>query len=228
VTLAWLADRRRAERAVGAWAGLVLATKPFLGLLAVDWLLRRQWRTWLTAGLVGGACLAAGLAFFGPGPTLEWVVQLREVQWTWAAMNGSLPGLVGRLLDTSPYHVAFVVAPRLAAALGLTLALVVAAISLAVARTADTDRRWALLLLACLLCSPLGWIYYGWIVIGPLWVLWKDARLWMPGVWLAVPGLFLPMWLIVPTTNALATLTLGSVYTWTYLGLWLAVLVRRG
>jgi hypothetical protein len=35
------------------------------------------------------------------------------------------------------------------------------------------------------------------------------------------------MWLTVPTTHALATLTIGSVYTWTYLGLWLAVLVRR-
>jgi hypothetical protein len=227
VTLAWLADRRRAQPAVGAWGGLVLAAKPFLGLLAVDWLLRRQGRTLIAAGMAGAACLAVGLVTFGLASTLDWVVQLREVQWTWAAMNGSLPGLVTRMLDASPYHTPLVEAPRLAATLSLMLVLLVAAISLFVARTADVDRRWALLLLACLLCSPLGWIYYGWIFAGPMWLLWKDGRLWMPGLWLAAPGLFVPMWLTAPTTHALATLTLGSVYTWTYLGLWLAVLVRR-
>ena len=102
VTLAWLADRRRAEAAVGAWGGLVLAAKPFLGLLAVDWILRRQGRTIVVAALVGLGCLAVGLVTFGLASTLEWVVQLREVQWTWAAMNGSLPGLVSRMFDASP------------------------------------------------------------------------------------------------------------------------------
>ena len=227
VTLAWLADRRRSPAAVGAWAGLALATKPFLGLVAVDWILRRQAWTLLFAALVGAACLGVGLATFGPGTTVAWMAQLREVQWTWAAMNGSVAGLVSRCLDASPYHVPLVVAPRLAAALSSTLALVIAGVSLFVARTADADRRWALLLLACLLSSPLGWIYYGWIVVAPLWLLWQAGRLWTPGLWLAAPGLFAPMWLTAPTSHGLATLTIGSVYTWTYLGLWLAVLVRR-
>src|SRR4029453_3564366 len=130
--------------------------KPFLGLVAVDWILRRQMRTMLAAGLVGVACLGAGIATFGLATTLDWAVQVREVQGTWAAMNGSLPGLVSRVLDASPYHTPLVVAPKLAAAVSVTLALLVAAVSLLVARTADADRRWALLLLACLLCSPLG------------------------------------------------------------------------
>jgi hypothetical protein len=107
------------------------------------------------------------------------------------------------------------------------LVVAVAAVSLRAARTADVDRRWALLLLACLLCSPLGWIYYGWIATGPLWVLWTSGRLWTPALWVAAPGLFVPAWLTLPTSHGLAALTLGSVYTWTYLGLWVAVLRGR-
>ena len=224
MTLAWRADRDGRKVGTGAWAALALAAKPFLGLLVVDWAIRRQGRTIVAAAVVGLGCLATGVAVFGVGATGEWVLQLREVQWAWGAMNGSVPGLVSRILADSPYHTPFVALP--------TRRRVVEprahprdSRDLARGR-ADGGRGSSLgappARVPPLLAARLD--LRGWILVGPLWLLWKEGRLWTPALWLVGPGLFAPPWLTLPTSSGIAALTIGSLYTWTYLGLWLAVL----
>lgn len=100
------------------------------------------------------------------------------------------------------------------------------------------DRGFALLLLAALLLSPLGWIYYLWIVVGPLVVLihyWYNEesetkrstlmRIRNSILFISCFGVFLPLPVVVLHQPSLAaTVTYGSSYFWTFLFLWLALI----
>jgi hypothetical protein len=88
-------------------------------------------------------------------------------------------------------------------------------------RTRDTDVVFASTTLASLLVSPLGWVYYLWLVFPGALGRWRQHT---PRV--AVAGLALLMiplvilWWFQP--SGLATMTLGSVYSWGTLSLWIA------
>jgi hypothetical protein len=109
-------------------------------------------------------------------------------------------------------------------------------------RTTSVDRAFAILLFAALLISPLGWIYYLWLAIGPvaaLVIAWsretaRDRH--GPGVgvarWrrrllvLAVPGLVWPhfaTFLFQP--HAWATPLVASAYFWSIAALWCAIVL---
>ena len=105
-------------------------------------------------------------------------------------------------------------------------------------RTAlSLDRGFAALLLAAQLASPLGWVYYLWLILGPGWSLlqaWQRefsvsrAAL----LSLSVPGLVCPVTLtLFGRAHPWAAPSIGSIYAWTTLFLWAAVVLtgrRRG
>jgi hypothetical protein len=80
-------------------------------------------------------------------------------------------------------------------------------------RLPGREYQWGATMLACLWLSPLGWLYYGWIALGPVAVLWpclNRAARWTALTALCVP----PVW---PE--------LSLVYPMGFLLLWLAVVV---
>ena len=86
-------------------------------------------------------------------------------------------------------------------------------------------------LLTELLISPLGWLYYLWLAAGPMLSLWRTSstrpsRFRDAMVVASVPGLLLPLYVATAMRDSVwGSWTLGSIYGWTTLALWTAVIL---
>jgi glycosyl transferase family 87 len=247
VTLAWLAARRGGWTRAGAWLGLAMSVKPFLFIFVPYFLLRRRPRAAVTALLVVAGAFLTGLAVFGVPSHLAWLSALDATDWSWAAMNGSILGALSRMLSESPYFTPFVSAPGLVRPLWLCGAAIAGVATLAAAWRDDSpeavDRGFVLVLVGAQLVSPLGWIYYFWLPVGPAaalvvnWLRERRERTALRGeqpavrwrnvlLWTSLPCLMWPLGLVTAQQpSALATATLGSVYFWGTVLLWAGVLV---
>lgn len=184
--------------------------------------------------LSGLGCALFGLSVFGWPAYASWLASLSSVDWTWPPMNGSIAALIDRAFLAGPFYTAILEAPLVASILRILLPAVLAVFSLTVflrdrSETA-VDRTFVGLLLTALLVSPLGWIYYLWLPIGPAAALWSTSRSRVSPVRdalvaLAIPGLVIPFLIVgLSSTSAFATLTFGSLYSWTMLALWGSVI----
>ncbi len=244
VTLAWVAARRGAWTLAGVWLGVALSLKPFLVIFLPYLLLRRRLAAASTC-LTTLACFGLGLVVFGVQSHHEWLALLAGVDWTPTAMNASLLGLLSRSLGENRFVTPIMMAPELVKPLwGVLVGLVgLVTLRIVVDDEADSsvDRNFALLLVAALLISPLGWLYYLWLPLGPVVALasrwwgaksprsaerpaparWRDRLL-----WLAAPGFFLPTTVTLAfQPSPWATLVLGSLHSWAVLLLWTALVI---
>jgi hypothetical protein len=150
------------------------------------------------------------------------------VTWVWAVMNGSIFAPVARLWLTKESAFGFTPDLEGAMRIGWLLALPILVIGLVTAwRSSNPDRSVLVVILTSLLASPLGWVYYYWIALGPFAVLRKQAGVrrtaLLAGVWLVFPYYWL--W---PNDSMVFALTLGSAYTWSLLTAWTgSVLIRE-
>ncbi len=212
LTLAWRADRENDAFRASVWMGVAVSLKPFLLLFVPYWLVRYEWsRVVITLVVAAGLILGGGL-LFGMNNLFGWIhifcAPMAEVH----SFNASLVGFMRRAWPELPFA-------------GTVLAIVCGSASIVRLRHADADIAWAGLLIAALLCSPLGWIYYAVYLIGPMLAL--VARRQLPRwTWL-----LLPLWLWPPLSSHMGqstwilSVTIGSVYFWGFVGLWIAVLL---
>jgi hypothetical protein len=236
MTIAWIAARRGNWSRAGILLGLVVSVKPFLGLFWLYCVVRRRAGAALLMAAVVAAVTLAGLVVFGVTPYLSWLRVTSGVDWHWVPMNASLAALLSRVITVNPIYEPLVDA----SALFGTIAATVAAIALAVTGTAiirrrgevDEDWGFAAVITAALLVSPLGWMYYLPLAAAPLAAMALNAcrhpaageRLVLI---LALPGLLIsPIVVGFIVDPPWAVLTIGSIYTWTMLLLWLAVVLR--
>ena len=167
--------------------GLLCSVKPFLGLLGVFLLIRRQWRAAALAVAAASGAFALGVVIFGLEAHREWLGAIKDAHWIGSVMNASVYGLIGRTwsLDVSTTTpVARFVATCFA------LGIVITAIA-AVWRTADLDRAMLILLATSLLASPLGWVYDTPILLGPMIAL-RHSRSLGPQTYPALVGFMIP------------------------------------
>jgi hypothetical protein len=107
------------------------------------------------------------------------------------------------------------------------LSVIVVTLTVFRARSSTTDQAFLLLLIGSLLASPLGWIYYMPILIGPMIVMARSGQL-PASTWYVWPLLACP-----PISrdflqfNRALAVTLGSAYTWGLVVLWLAAANAR-
>jgi hypothetical protein len=214
VTLAWRAARRGHETTAGLWLGLALSIKPFL-LLAVPILaVRGRWRATVASVAVAAAALASGGLWLGWSALSDWLEVLQSPRRaTSFALNASVWGVLARA--------------GLPEAVAVFISIVIAAVTVWRARSADEDTAWTLAIAAALLCSPLGWIYYLPLLTGPLLVLALSRRLPPWSYWLAPAFLPAPLSPVVLQEPRIVAVTLGSVYGWALLGTWFAALTSR-
>ncbi len=237
VVAAWLAYRRGASAASGVWLGLAAAMKPFLLIFVPYFLWRRDRRALVAMGVACAAVVSLGLLVYGPRAYLEWLAQLPKVTWSAHFLNASILGMLQRLFGKS-FYATVAELPAIVPPLALVLSLAVGVVTLAsIARArpepARIDADWAVLLLAALLISPLGWNYYLWIAVWPVAAVIAARQPWRhpaaADLWL-VPGLGGWLWWGAMTgwgqPHTLATLTAGSFYFWALLSLWIWTLVR--
>src|SRR5262245_11285771 len=172
VTAAWLADRGNRPLHAGLLLGIAIAAKPFLLAFAV-YLVWRRSRA-LAAGVAAGivAMAAVGLLAAGASGFRSWIASFGQISWTAHVANASLLGMLTRALSVTPEILnatPLVDRPGLVQPLWWAAVAAVGVVTIvALARTRDRDKAWAILLIASLLVSPLGWVYYATIVAGPL------------------------------------------------------------
>ena len=231
VTGVWGAGRTGRTRTAGALLGVVVSLKPFLVPLVFWFAWRREWRGLVVAAVTAGAMATAGAAVFGLDAFRDWVVTLGRIDWEVVPFNASLYGFLSRVFV--PAHgMSFVPplqAPGLAfAAWGLLGTTIVGASAWrARAARGDPDAAFAVLALAGVLASPLGWVYYHPVVAGPLASLAlrpgsaavpRGAKGLLVAAALALMWPPVALWIGHPAPWA--TLTVGSAYFWGTLGLW--------
>jgi hypothetical protein len=244
VTLAWAAARRGRWSQAGIYLGLAMSLKLFL-LIFIPYLMLRRLGAALASGAAAAACFVAGVLVFGPASYWSWLHQMSAVSWAWRSPNASVLGILTRSLSENPHYTPLAVAPELVLALWLPAVAIVGVLTL-VAVTFDrtesaVDRAFALLLSAALLISPLGWVYYLWLGLGPIVALalhWRNdagrapqgaaasaARWRRRFLTLAVPGLVWPHFATFAfQPHAWATLLLASAYFWSTAALWCATM----
>ena len=205
----WWRQDRWSAGSVGY--GLALGLKPFLAVFLLWLLITRRWRAAIVSIGVAALPLAIGVAAYGIDVSRAWIQAVRDVTWTYAPMNASLPGIVSRVITSAPAGSSGPLAASLALVGGATIVI----ITLLRTRRQPIDRSWLPLMASALLASPLGWLYYLW------WMLpgGRPSRLLLES-----PLLWIPMIVTVTSEpSAWRTATLGSVYFWGLFMLW----VRR-
>jgi hypothetical protein len=239
LTLAWSAARRGRWSRAGIYLGLAMSLKLFLLIFIPYFVLRRRLAAAVASCAAAAACFVAGTLLFGPGSYWSWLSQLSSVSWAWRSPNASVLGVLTRSLSENPYYTPLAVAPELVLPLWLPAVGIVGILTLvAVAfdRTESAvDRAFALLLSAALLISPLGWLYYLWLGLGPFAALalkWRNGAPAAAARWrqrflvLAVPGLVWPHFATFAfQPHAWATLLLASAYFWSTAALWCAIVL---
>jgi hypothetical protein len=229
-TVAWLAARDGRESSAGAWLGFCASIKPFMLLFAIAFVVQKRWRAAAAMAAAGTAMLAVGAIGIGVHEYAAWVRQLAGVSWAEHYMNASLLGLLERAFSATPWGThPLIDLPVVIRPLWIAGVTVIALVTLTRWRKwHDVDRTFLITGAAMLLLSPLGWVYYLWFLLPPLLALLmrRDAldgrgrRL----VWIGLAALCVPSpapWLSFMT--GAMTSTLGSIYAWGLLLLWIGV-----
>ena len=229
LTAAWIADRRERPLAAGALLGIAIGAKPFLLIFAAYALWRRSaaFASGLAAGIAGMVTL--GVAAAGVAGFRSWVGAIEQITWSAHVANASLLALLTRTLSVTPeilHATPLTVRPDLVQPLWWTsVAIVGATTAVILLRTRNRDQAWAILLIASLLVSPLGWVYYATMFVGPLLaVAMKAPR--SAQVVIAVGSACLnvpPM--SMPSLGRAGVLVFGSIYAWGFLLLFAGVAV---
>lgn len=245
LTLCWRSARRGGWTAVGVWLGLALSVKPFLLFLVPYFLWNRRWKASAALTVTVAVCLVSGLLVFGVENHRSWLEKLSIADsWAWLPINGSLRGLLARAFTHNLDYTAVVDLGEqpvkwIWLAVGVPFGLLTFVAAGTDRSQRGVDRAFALLLVGSLFLSPLGWAYYFWLPLGPLAALARDwqrecqsgtassAVLWRRRFLLAsLPGFLLPLQVVLIHHDLGAwTLTLGSVYCWSLLLLWTALIL---
>jgi alpha-1,2-mannosyltransferase len=235
ITLAWVSARRGAWTAAGVYLGLAASVKPFLGIFWIYLLLKRRLRAAGVMAAVAIAWAGIGATIFGVASYQSWMATLSKVDWVWGPMNGSVAALFVRIFGPNPTFRPLIDNPEAGWVAAVTVSAGIAACTCWVLGRDDSDRgadrAFAGLILAALLITPLGWMYYLALLAGPAAALWlggtiRATRPQLVCIAVAVPGLLLPhivtgVWQHFPGAGS----TLGSVYTWALIALWTAVML---
>jgi hypothetical protein len=179
---------------------------------------RRSWKAVLACDTVILAVFAVGTVIFGFDQYLQWKEVVSRVSWYGRSLNASLWGLVFRLFSPNrSFSILVDLGPSAGRlALLLCVATVIATWSF-LRRMPLFDDQWTLVLSATLLVCPLGWIYYGCLLL-PGW----RAR--WPGFLATACWLIPTPWLIAGQPSVVATLFWGSAATWGLLLIWIRAL----
>lgn len=236
LTLAWRAARRSRWVSAAIWLGVLASVKPFLGLFGVLFLLRGRLTAAVGMAATACICMAAGIVVFGVSSYLAWIDALRLADWTWPPMNGAIAGFFARSLSLSPIFTPLFEGDSLVPVLTAAATLLVLAIAFKSLTSADrqpVDKDFLVLLLTTLLVTPLGWIYYLWLILGPALACWRPNHRWNAIHLIVASFTLVCLMCPLPLTGiwlgqSWAAPTIGSAYFWTTLGLWLLVVIPDG
>jgi hypothetical protein len=206
-TLSWIAFRKGRHVLSGAWLAPVIALKPTFAMLA----LLLPVPVWLSAGLLSLTLTLIGVAMTGTEAWRHWIAAGASVDWIRLPFNASLWGLVARwqagepparaLQDLNPFVIT-----------GVLIAIVFLARHARTSR--QPDRRYFFATVVSVLASPLGWIYYVPLAVGPATATWPGSLLAMAACAVLISPMIGPLHEAGPV--------LGSMYFVGLMGAWVA------
>ena len=231
-TLAWAYARQGRQVPAGVWIGVCASVKPFFLLFTAYFVVRRWTKAAALSCLTVVVCFGGGVAVSGVDAYGQWIADLRSVTWAEHFMNASILGFVERTLSASEWHQVSVVDwPQLVMPVSVIAFLGMGLSTLARVRTIPSiDGQFLLVMVSALLMSPLGWVYYLWFLIPPVAATihaWDAGQADGRGVLMAcgLIGFLVPPLLVVDAlgwSHGLGTITVGSVYFWALMALWIA------
>ena len=221
MALAWRAARSDRWDACGAWLGVLVSLKPFLGLFLPTLVLLGRWRALRSLCVSAAGCALLGVLVFGWRSYVDWLNAMRDVSWVWAVMNGSIRAAAAKALAWSPFLAPVAMLPGWVTPLWIVCCAAVALVSARAVRR-SIDHAFSVTVLASLLMSPLGWTYYLWLAMPGCFGLWRSR---MSAItWIGLLLLCIPLaGLGFGQPHPLATVVVGSSYSWGTLALWLGV-----
>jgi hypothetical protein len=179
--LLWLDARNGRSLRAGIVLGLASSVKIFFGLFFIFFAARREWRLMATAVLTFVAVNLIGLSIFGFQNYYQYLAQHSAVSlYVNASWNASLMAFFTRLFGGAQ-NIPILSVPMLAYSLiyGISGLLIGMIVWISAPRKADAapvsrfDLGFSLSLIAMLLISPYGWIYYFPCLIIPLTISWR-------------------------------------------------------
>ncbi len=179
--LFWLALENNRTRQAGAWLGLALALKLFVGLVFIWLMLQRRWRLLFWGVVSWAALMLAGLLLFGVENHRDWLHALTRMNWGSQSWNASLSGFTSRYFTEDQVWAYWAVhSIGIAGSAAALLWLSRQTRQLGEARTLHLGV--ALTLPLMLLLTPLGWLYYFPLLLLSAVILWREsAALAKPG-----------------------------------------------
>jgi hypothetical protein len=90
-------------------------------------------------------------------------------------------------------------------------------------RASRVDDALSVLLLSCLLASPLGWMYYHWVLAGPSIATFRRPSV---AVKASCAALVVPVVSLYPWPSRFFAVSAGSLYSWAVLTLWIIAMRR--
>lgn len=179
ITWMWLASRHGQWGRAGVWLGLALSVKPFLAVVLAFFAFRRHFRAAFACLATVGAAFALGWLVFGRDNFLSWQHKLSISDgWAWLPMNASLMAFLTRSFAESIWFVPIAnLSPAMLWLSWLAVGGIMGIVTL-LATTDDAtpealDRNLMLALTSSVMLSPLGWIYYLWLLLPPGLALWQ-------------------------------------------------------
>ena len=199
VTRAWAVAPHSPSK-TGLWLAPAVMIKPPLALLA----LFLPWRTWGVTALVSAAGTVFVMAVTGLEPWYGWLSKSRDVQWINWPVSVSFWGMAARLQSRQVWGISM--AELSTASVVLALLLIVTTAWLL--RRTRGDDRWLAAVFFSALASPLGWIHYLTVGLGPF------VRAWRRSFVVPVALLTIPLQLLgsIARQSQTGAIILGSTY----------------
>jgi hypothetical protein len=183
IVIVWRLSRRGQDYEAGMVLGLAVGLKLFFGIFIVLFICYRKWRLILCAIGTFLACNILSFIIFKISTFVSFLHLLQNMPWYAGSWNASFLGFFTRIFGGS-MNIPLVSLPWLARSLALLLSLVLLVWMIWWIRRGSYgsgvdhfDLVFSLALVEMLLISPYGWLYYFPMLIFPMIVAWRYARI---------------------------------------------------
>lgn len=176
---AWLLGRQKKDILAGILIGIACSIKIFCGLFLVYFFCIKRFRLLYSALITGAVAFLSSFFIFGLDNYLRYRVVFKSIDWYSANWNVSFYGFFVRLFSHTEKNRPLIYIPHLTLTLTILCCIILCFYLISSWKklgSFDFDLGFSLTIIAMLLLSPLGWIYYFGLLLIPYFVLFQQSH----------------------------------------------------